>query len=52
MVDINDVLVSLQRLQKTAGSDAEAVQRWQLILEALDEDDDGKIEFKHLLAVR
>ncbi|KAH9286567.1 LETM1 and EF-hand domain-containing protein 1, mitochondrial [Echinococcus granulosus] len=51
VVDINDVLVSLQRLQKASGSDAEAVQRWQLILEALDEDHDGKIEFKHLLAV-
>ncbi|KAL5967096.1 Mitochondrial proton/calcium exchanger protein [Taenia solium] len=51
VVDISDVLVSLQRLQKAAGSDAGAVQRWQLILEALDEDDDGKIEFKHLLAV-
>lgn len=51
VVDINDVLASLQQLQKAAGSDAEAVQRWQCILDALDEDHDGKIEFKHLLAV-
>ena len=51
VVDINDVLTSLQQLQKAAGSDVEAVQRWQSILDALDEDHDGKIEFKHLLAV-
>ncbi|VDM33564.1 unnamed protein product [Hydatigera taeniaeformis] len=51
VVDITDVLLSLQRLQKAAGSDAEGDQRWQLILEALDEDNDGKIELKHLLPV-
>ncbi|VDD77424.1 unnamed protein product [Mesocestoides corti] len=51
VVGINEILASLQSMQKVAGTEGEASERWQRILDALDEDHDGKIEFKHLLPV-
>lgn len=46
VVDINDLLLSLRRIQKVP-DDA----RWEKILKVLDEDRDGKIELKHVISV-
>lgn len=46
VVDINDLLLALKRIQKVP-DDA----KWQKILQVLDEDHDGKIELKHVLSV-
>lgn len=51
MIGVGTVMNSLERLQKAAISDPEARDRWLRILEALDEDHDGHIEFKHILGV-
>ncbi len=52
VVDISDVFAQLQKVHSEGNwrrhIDAE---RWQRILYALDEDKDGKIELKHVLAV-
>ncbi|TPP61715.1 LETM1 and EF-hand domain-containing protein 1 mitochondrial, partial [Fasciola gigantica] len=46
VVDINDLLLALRRLQKVPDD-----TRWQKILDVLDEDHDGKIEMQHVLSV-
>ncbi|CAH8484535.1 unnamed protein product [Schistosoma turkestanicum] len=46
MVDINDLLASLKRIQNIPGD-----TRWEKILKVLDEDKDGKIELHHILSV-
>ncbi|VDL93972.1 unnamed protein product [Schistocephalus solidus] len=48
LVDITDVFTSLQQIKQQQEPDLE---HWQQILDALDEDHDGKIELKHLRAV-
>ncbi|KAL7061634.1 hypothetical protein AAHC03_0948 [Spirometra sp. Aus1] len=47
VVDITDVFSSLQQIKQQEPD----LERWQQILDALDEDHDGKIELKHLRAV-
>lgn len=46
MVDINDLLISLKRIQNIPDD-----TRWEKILKVLDEDHDGKIELNHILSV-
>ncbi|KAA0201261.1 LETM1 and EF-hand domain-containing protein 1 mitochondrial, partial [Fasciolopsis buskii] len=46
MVDINDLMLALRRLQKVPDD-----SRWEKILDVLDEDHDGKIELQHVLSV-
>ncbi|CAH8520226.1 unnamed protein product [Heterobilharzia americana] len=46
VVDINDLLQSLKRIQNVQDN-----TRWEKILKVLDEDQDGKIELKHVLSV-
>ncbi|VDN26207.1 unnamed protein product, partial [Dibothriocephalus latus] len=48
LVDITDVFTSLQQVKQ---QEEPKLEHWQQILDALDEDHDGKIELKHLSAV-
>ncbi|KAG5450672.1 letm1 and EF-hand domain-containing protein 1, mitochondrial [Clonorchis sinensis] len=46
VVDINDLLLALRRIQKVPDD-----TKWEKILKVLDEDQDGKIELQHVLSV-
>ncbi|OON17628.1 LETM1-like protein, partial [Opisthorchis viverrini] len=45
VVDINDLLLALRRIQKVPDD-----TKWEKILKVLDEDQDGKIELQHVLS--